>query len=480
MRYKFISVATVLVIVSIFSYFYNSQFNIYKVGKTFKNVSNDADSPLVTISNIIGEKKVGITTEEVLSSLRSVDFVKKLAEEVYDSGEFLDHNFSDFHGKDQRSTSEIFNACGESRECMVNFFMGRLPGMYIVAPNDQVQNNFFLTVQSLNRQTTAFLLNKVESTIQKTRVESIKHLHSQQKALTQKLLNSKKEELNDLEPNALEESEDSLKESVKQLDERIRIVSRDYHKLKIELDLIDSQLEQTRRTLSSENRNRFNPKTSKRVKAINKKIEKYRQDISAIEVSLSSFSGDDKSILNQLKSELRKAERELKSIPNYRLYLGSKEDFIKRKGKSSEDVAFDSKVKRSQFARVSKELLELQEERAKTVKMQKDLSSKIKDITPIVEYIKILEQKMVQLQIIESTIISDYVFSKNVSGISVFRRTSLAKAVLFCFFVTFFSVFSLIIIRYLADSKIYDEYELSKNYNNIDVIGKTPNFNVSK
>lgn len=475
-RYKYASIIIVISIISIFSIYYKNQHDIYRITKTFKNVSNDADSPLGTISNIIGESKKGITEEEVISSLSSIDFVKKFAEVVYESDQYLEMNLSDLLARDVRSTSEIYALCNEDKDCFINFLIGRLPALYEIRPNGVVVNNFFITVKTLDAKTSKLLLKYLEESIQLTRLEAIKRVHSQQNEVTQKLLKQKLEELGNIDPDAIQGEFDNIKEKVEQLDDRISIVSREYHGLKVQVDLLDSQLEQTKKTLSSDAKKLFNSKLAKKAKVIQSKIEKYRQDISAIEVASNEF-GDESSILNQLRSELKKAERELASIPNHKLYLSNAEDFLKKKGNASANVNFDNKVRKRQFIRVNKELEKLQFERVNTVKRQKELAATLKQIKPTVDYINLLREKLVQLQIIESTIISDYVFSKNVSGISVFKRTSLSKVILFCFFVTLFSLFAFVLIRYLADTKIYDEYELNKNYENIDVIGKTPDFN---
>ena len=475
-RYKLLSTIIVLISVTSFTYYYQKQYDIYRISKTFKNVSNDSDSPLTTISNIVGESKKGISEEEVVSSLNSIDFVRNLAETIYEGQDFLEINFSDLLVKDSRTTAEVYAGCERERECIINYLMERLPELYDVNINGMVQNNFTLTVKTLDQKSSRFILRSLEDAIQSSRVSTIRRVHSQQKDITQKLLETKISELDNADPNKLQQQEESLGESVKQYNERISIVSRDYHSLKIQMDLLDSQLEQTNKALNSQTKKDYNYKLAKKAKVISSKIEKYRQDISAIEVAQSDFQ-EDSSILDQLRAELTKAEGELKAIPNYKLYVGGTEAFLKKKDKSSVNVRFDSKVKKRQFERVRNELQSLQAKRNETVQKKKEVSSKLKMIKPTMDYIKLLKEKLLQLQIIESTIVSDYVFSDNVSGISVFKRTSLAKVVLFCGFSTLFCLFTFVLVRYLLDTKIYDEYELNKNYENIDVIGKTPDFN---
>ena len=170
-RYKLLSTIIVLISVTSFTYYYQKQYDIYRISKTFKNVSNDSDSPLTTISNIVGESKKGISEEEVVSSLNSIDFVRNLAETIYEGQDFLEINFSDLLVKDSRTTAEVYAGCERERECIINYLMERLPELYDVNINGMVQNNFTLTVKTLDQKSSRFILRSLEDAIQSSRVK---------------------------------------------------------------------------------------------------------------------------------------------------------------------------------------------------------------------------------------------------------------------------------------------------------------------
>lgn len=475
-RYLLTSLMVPVLVFSFFGYRYLNQNTIFLQSKTFKNIANDSDSPTLAIARIIGENQEGLSSAEIISMFSSLDFVRKLAEGIYDSKNFEKTILTPLTSKDRKSLEEVLQLCEGERECGVKTIMGHVAGLFHIEQDIAVTKKFIVKVKTLDKETTSFLLRLLEETIQDERKTSIKHILVQQKNVMKDLSMKKRAEQKLQDPLQLENKNRLLKEELKQMNDRIQIVQRHYHSKKVELDLMESKLEQTKNTLKK----RFTQREvnlSRKAKALNKKIEKLRQDINAIEVSLSDLSNEDQGIVSDLKLELYQAERELKAIPNYRKYIGSREDFLKKTDVSSNNISFEASVKKSQFAKIESELKELQKEIATKSKVQKDIEEKLEVIKPDLEYIKLLEKKLVQLTLLESTVVSDFVFSKNVSDVSTFKRTSKGKMLLFSSFVTFFLLFTVVIIRYLLDTKIYDEYELKKNFENLEVIGNTPDFN---
>ena len=85
-----------------FSYsFYNSQNIIFMQSKSFKNVSNDADSPTIAIAKIIGESQEGVDASEIIGMTQSLDFIKKLATDIYESGKYLSFNYNSLNSKNK-------------------------------------------------------------------------------------------------------------------------------------------------------------------------------------------------------------------------------------------------------------------------------------------------------------------------------------------------------------------------------------------
>lgn len=475
-RYLITSLLVPIVVFSFFFYRYSNQNTIFLQSKTFKNVANDSDSPTLAIARIVGENQEGLNSAEIIGMFSSLDFVRKLSEEIYAHKNFEKIIFSSLVSKKRMTLEEKLQPCDGDEECSVKSIMGMVSGLYHIEQDQNVIKKFIIKVKTLDKSTTIFLLNLLEKTIQEERKASIKHILLQQKNVMQDLSIKKRTDLKLQDPLQLENKNRALKEELKQMTDRIQIVQGHYHSKKVELDLMESKLEQTKNTLKK----RFSQREvtlSRKAKALSKKIEKLRQDINAIEVSLADLSTEDQGIITDLKNEMSSAQRELRSIPNYRKYIGSREDFLKKKDVNSNDITFEAKVKRRQFSRIENELKQLQVGITEKSKLQKNIESKLETIKPDLEYIKLLEKKLVQLTLLESTVVSDFVFSKNVTDVSTYKRTSQGKMLLFASFVSFFLLFTVVLIRYLFDTKIYDEYELKKNFENLEVIGNTPDFN---
>ncbi len=475
-RYLISSLLVPVIVFSFFIYNYTNQNNIFLQSKTFKNISNDSDSPTLMIARIIGENQDGITSAEIISMFSSLDFQRKLSEEIYASGKYEKLIFTGLSSKKIKTLEESLQLCSEDKECITKNIMGMVAGLFSIEQDMAVNKKFILKVKTLDKDTTIFLLSILEKTIQNVRTSSIKHILLQQKSVMQDLSLKKRAELKLQDPLDIEEKNNRLKEQLNQMLDRIQIVQGHYHSKKVELDLTESKLEQTKNTLKKRfSQNEINQ--SRKAKALDKKIEKLRQDINAIEVSLTNLSKEDRGIINDLKSEMKAAQRELYAIPDYRRLVGSREEFLKQKDVNSNNIGFETKVKRRQFSRIETELKELQDKIGKTSKLQKEYEARIELTKPDLEYIKLLEKKLVQLTLLESTVVSDFVFSKNVTDVSVYKRTSRGKMLLFASFMSFFLLFTVVLVRYLFDTKIYDEYELKKNFENLEVIGNTPDFN---
>jgi hypothetical protein len=475
-RYLITSLLVPIVVFSFFFYRYSNQNTIFLQSKTFKNVANDSDSPTLAIARIVGENQEGLNSAEIIGMFSSLDFIRKLAEDIYAHKNFEKIIFSSLVSKKRMTLEEQLQGCEGDSECSIKTIMALVSGLYHIEQDQNVMKKFVIKVKTLDKATTVFLLNLLEKTIQEERKGSIKHILLQQKNVMQDLSLKKRTDLKLQDPLELENKNRALKEELKQMTDRIQIVQGHYHSKKVELDLMESKLEQTKNTLKK----RFTQREvnlSRKAKALNKKIDKLRQDINAIEVSLADLSTEDQGIIVDLKNEMKAAQKELRAIPNYRKYIGSREDFLKKKDVNSNDITFEAQVKRRQFARIESELKSLQVKITEKSKLQKDIEARLDTIKPDLEYIKLLEKKLVQLTLLESTVVSDFVFSKNVTDVSTYKRTSRGKMLLFAGFVSFFLLFTVVLLRYLLDTKIYDEYELKKNFENLEVIGNTPDFN---
>jgi hypothetical protein len=207
---------------------------------------------------------------------------------------------------------------------------------------------------------------------------------------------------------------------------------------------------------------------------LSKKIKNLKQDIRALQ--LSTQDGEDSLIIKKLKKDLYRKEKLYKRLKSKTHLTSVDQRFIQTKDKQSKSLEFEYKTSKKQVIRTQKELARLKQEQVSLISILEKNEAIIEKAKPTVEYIKLLSSKLMQLKVLESTLISDIIFDKKASTTSAFRRTTKIKVLLFATFISFFFTFMIIIIRYLSDPRIYDEYELQKTFSDLEVIGKTPEF----
>ena len=75
-----------------------------------------------------------------------------------------------------------------------------------------------------------------------------------------------------------------------------------------------------------------------------------------------------------------------------------------------------------------------------------------------------------------STVVSDLKFEHELGPKIVFKSLSKVKSFLYSIVLSLFLVLMVIILLYLLDDKIYDKYELERTFEDLSVIGNTPDF----
>ena len=97
-------------------------------------------------------------------------------------------------------------------------------------------------------------------------------------------------------------------------------------------------------------------------------------------------------------------------------------------------------------------------------------------LKPDLEYLKQMEEKLVSLKMIKSAVKSDVFFDNFSNDVMLFKRNPLWQILAFSLIFTLFFLFSVLIVVYLRDDRIYEEMELVSCFNDLEVIGKTPDF----
>ena len=199
-------------------------------------------------------------------------------------------------------------------------------------------------------------------------------------------------------------------------------------------------------------------------------------DLNALETMAEVDSTQDQLIIQQLKSEIKLKEQEIKALGEVERSYASVDSFLNKQDKSSSFDNFNYKVLQGEIKQTKSELEKLSSQKKAIESKRLYYADKLKNLQPSFTYLKILEEKWVQLELIKWTVVVDLEFDEHIGGTHRFKRTTLSKIIVFSAMISFFLVFIGILIRYVFDPRVYDVYEISKNFKGLDIIGNTPEF----
>ena len=127
------------------------------------------------------------------------------------------------------------------------------------------------------------------------------------------------------------------------------------------------------------------------------------------------------------------------------------------------------KKEQAEYDKTKEELDKLQVEHA-------EVSRKLDDMKPNTGYLDLLEKKLISLKLLSSTITTDLVVDNIGNNIKIHKNASLSKYLVFATISSIFFIFLLTVIRYLFDQKIYSEDDVKVFFEDLEVIGNTPEF----
>jgi len=206
------------------------------------------------------------------------------------------------------------------------------------------------------------------------------------------------------------------------------------------------------------------------------RIDEVRQNIASLSsVPEASRSDSDRVILANLNDELKKLESKISNsfTDNEKRFS---DEFGKQQEMNEKTFEFEYSVAKNKILKLTKEY---EEARLKLDEVSKDKISKDATITKLkgdLEFLKNLETKQMSLKLMSSTMTSDLVFEDVAKRAREFRRSSVVKIFLFCFFIVAFLYMISIVVRYFLDDKIYSEDDLKNHFKNLDFIGEVPSF----
>lgn len=474
-RYYIISLLVPVLIFGYAAYFYKSQNIVYIKNINFTFKKDNSSSPTAAIASLVGENNTELTISDIIAITKSPDFKEHLGESIARDSKGYEITLSALTSKSIKKVKDEFSFCNDNIKCYENEIEKRVSGFFSLKEHPQIDKMMKLEVKSLTPTTSDVLLRNIEESLIQFRVNQIKHSIIEQKKISNRLINQKTQELKDLKYFEAVKHAVQGKAKLHSIMTSVANLEGLSQKQTMSAEITQTQYEQTKKVGSKNIESEKD--TLEHLQQLKKEITNLKQDIRALEQSQTSFNKEDKYIITKLKSDLKLKQVKYKKLKSSTTLTINDSRFIANKNQQSNSLEFQYKISRQQIKKTQQELNRLKDQREKIIRENEENAQIIEKGKTTEEYIKLLSTKLMQLQIIESTIISDIIFDKKSSGIRAFRRTTKSKVMLFSGVLSIFFLFSIILIRYITDPRIYDEYELQKTFEDLNVIGKTPDFN---
>jgi hypothetical protein len=463
------------VVFSFGAYYYHSQNNIYIRSISFQNKTDDMNSAGGAIASLLGEKSSGLTVSEVTGLVYSIDYRQLLAIKVHSHPDLYNLDISSISSNQKFDMRAFLSRCDGVEKCRVKILRDVVSGMVKVNENAQIDNKYDLEIIGLDSKTNDIILGLAVEAIRENRVNMLKKQINDQLKLSEDLSKKKKDELNEIDIDQLRDDKNNFKDKIRNIESKIFSYNNIYQKHKLDLSYMETRFKNTK-DISNKSINQSDVRAGKKRKKLQAKIEKIQNDVSAIRFVTESLSGQDKVILRQLNLELKKVQDELNSMGNRGRTVSSQQRFVATKEGEKNYTEFDYKVQKEQFKKIEKDYKKLMKEKKVLLSESLVTDTKLDKLSPSFEYLKLLESKVVQLKLLESTVVSDLIFENEFNGVRRYKKTTKSKVIVFAFFLSFSCLVIIIFFLYLFDDRIYDQYELEKSFEELSVIGNTPDF----
>jgi hypothetical protein len=470
-RYKFMAIAIPLIIFTAASLKYLSQHPISFVSIGFKNAADSSNSAQSAIFAVLGEKTGALDITEIISIGNSVDFKLQLADRIYSHPDFKKFNYNPLNVKEIKSHDEIFGKCLERKECILNILKNRLGTFYGVLENNTVVNRFNLVVRTLDPLTSEVIARKIAELIEEERLGSIKYFLSEQIKISSDLVEKQEEIMKERKITNLIENIKNVRFKLIDVNRELHYYRDSFAKSKNKLTMSETLVNQSKKVI--ENSSKGDKQKFAKASYLRERIGQLREDIASLQIQ-KNFSSRDQGVIKQLKNDLRSKSRELASLGN----VASKADgdFVNQKAGTSRSGEFNATVLRKHAVKAKKQYSDIAKKRDGLLLEQNEYESKMAEYKPEMEYMALIETKLVQLKLAESTVVTDLVFDKSFNGRSIYREITKFKIFSLAFLMSFVILLFVLVLRYILDDKIYDEAELRNNFQDLDIIGNTPDF----
>ena len=466
-RYRFVTVLAFISLILLVPYIYSTQPVIYQKEVFFKIYSDKR------MSDLLQEVTAAQTMPEVLAVVNTYDFTTRLSEHLVKSSNFKDLNLE--HPKVRNgSMMTSLRKCKES-QCRVKIVRNLVPNLFSIT-SESLTGRFSLKITTRSSFTTLEILRCFQKTLEDIRLESATELAKKQLKQMQDMADKSKAEIESKDGFEKVASSDFLDALIAQNKNKIITLSNSliqddnrYYAQSVQLkesNLASESLIEVQEKLSYENYTK-----------INKKIEDLRQNIASINSTpFGSRTQTDETVLSELKKELLLNEEEIKRIGHVKRNLTLDDSFINTQKGNKSALEFDHRVSSAKVKKLKAQYETAKSELDALYVRKAALETELVALKPDLEYLKLLESKLVAIKFKQSSITSDVFFEQYGTDVLSFKTSSLWQIAIFSFLIIGFLTSIIYLVIYMIDDRIFDELEIQKCIDDLPIIGQAPYF----
>ncbi len=471
LRYRMLTVVGILLLLGLIPYVHLAQPLVFQKEVYFKVVR---DESVQRESKVLADLTAPRNSmNETVALVSSYEFLGKLASKLAAEKNFSSLNF-DHPTMGIGNRVRELERCGDAN-CRMERLRGLLPSLFSLTA-DAATERFTLKITSRSKQTTLQILRAFEVVINDQRIAIATEQTDKQLAQLRELAAKSRRDLEGKGGFDKLASSEFLEALITQQKSKILSISN-------RLSQGDSQaysqwvrLKETDLTSQTSIEGSQKLIYESYVK-VNKRVDELRQDIAALaSISPTSRTETDSLILAKLQRELVVNEAELAKMGKVSRNLNLDDSFINIQKGNKSAMEFDYRVSGAKVRKFRVQYEQAKAELDELYSRKGALENELIALKPDLEYLKLIESKLVALRFKQSSISSDVHFDPYGPEVQSFKRNSLGWIALFSFAFVMFVLFISYIIFYLFDDRIFDELEVERCLGELPIVGHAPQF----
>lgn len=475
LRYRTLTTIAVVCFLIAVPLMYFTQPSMYQKEVHFRILkTTNGDSEKMMVAGLVSQEDTSANSmPEVVALVHGYDFTTRLADRLARSENYHKLDFSSPESRD--SWFESSQKSCKSTECRVSMLRGQLLELYSLSP-DSVTGRLNLKITTRNSATTLEVLSAFQDTIREVRLRSASEAVNIQIRQLQELLQKSKSDLEAKGGFEKVTSAEFMDALIAQQKEKIRTISSnlvsDDHKAHYKHIRLKENILSSDAAIGGGRKLGY-----EHFAKISRRIAELQQNIASINSTpQASRTVTDELILQKLTQELNENEQQLNQFGAAARSVVADDTFINNEKNSKNNLELDYRVSNAQRERLKIDYASAMKELDKLYERKASLEHEMTTLRPDVEYVQLLESKLVTLKFKLSALTPDVAFEPYGSEVTFIKRNSIIKIALFAFFFVGFFLFCACLGMYLFDDRIFDELEVERCIVELPVVGHAPYF----